>query len=111
MPLPILTAVFQDWQIPLVFLRATNILSNFEYTKTFISQDFQGILQPLSPQQLELKPEGERNWQWFMIHTQTQFEFGDDDRILYQNIRYKIMEKHQYILNGFFEYHIVKDYE
>ena len=36
-----------------------------------VTQEFfcRGSIQPFGPQQLKIKPEGERSWNWQMLHT------------------------------------------
>lgn len=72
-----------------------------------------GTIQPLNPRQIELKPEGQRAWQWLQIHVKASHAslLQPNDIIKYLGKTYKIMGQNDYSLNGYVEYHAVKDYQ
>jgi hypothetical protein len=74
--------------------------------------DFVGAVQPLSARKLEFKPEGLRAFKWLQIYCQAgTLELKEGDRIVYAGERFKVMADLDYRLNGYVEYHVVKDYE
>lgn len=96
---------------PLIFekLQITNVNGLAQkvaiYIKTLAS------IQPLSSRALLVKPEGQRSWKWFQIHTATNVDLTNNDRIKIRGILYKVMAKFDYSRNGFFEFHVVTDFE
>jgi len=73
---------------------------------------FQGVIQPLSPKAIALKPEGQRAWTWLQIHCFAgSLNLTTNDRIIYNGSRYKVMAVLDYSLNNYIEYHVVRDYQ
>ena len=72
----------------------------------------QGVMQPLKMEEINLKPEGQRAWEWYQLHVQAnQVRIPVGKIVTFKNKKYKIMAMKDYSLNGYFEYHIVRDYE
>lgn len=73
---------------------------------------FRGVIQPLQPKTIALKPEGQRAWEWLQIHCFSgPLNLDDDDQIIWQGRNYKVMGVYNYELNGYIEYHLVRDYQ
>ncbi len=74
---------------------------------------FRGTIQPLSPREINLKPEGQRSWEWLQIHclTNDASVLKPNDRVYINKQLYKIMGQNDYSLNGYIEYHAIKDYQ
>ena len=74
---------------------------------------FHGIVQPLSPKQLILKPEGERAWTWLQIHIQANspVKLNTNDRLIYNGLKYKVMNQLDYSANNYIEIHCVQDFQ
>lgn len=73
---------------------------------------FQGMIQPLSPRSIQLKPEGQRDWTWLQIHAVSgSLNLKPNDQIIYNSVKYKIMAALDYSLNGYIEYHAANDFQ
>lgn len=110
--MPNMAGTLSGWQAPLQLIRITQTMSegDVEYSEELIT--FQGVWQPLKDEQLQFKPEGQRSWKWFWIHAVAgTLNLDTADKIVFNGERYKVMDKKDYSLNGFVEYHVVKDYE
>lgn len=70
----------------------------------------QAVCQPFSPEQLEVKTEGQRSWKWSTLHCIPDLVLNTNDRIIFDNIHYKVMQKLDYTRYGYLEYHIVEDF-
>lgn len=70
----------------------------------------QGVIQPLGLRELELKPEGERSWQWYTIHATTDLVLQTEDVVGYNGERYRVMNTGGYSDYGFVKYEVVKSY-
>lgn len=68
------------------------------------------VRQAFTPEQLALKPEGERSWKWYTLHTLPDICLKTDDIIMLHGLRMRIMEISGYAEYGFNEYHAIEDY-
>jgi hypothetical protein len=71
---------------------------------------FDGSLQPLKPQSLMLKPEGQRSWRWWTLWTESFMNVGDKI-VDYYGKRYKIMSTANWSGGGYYEYELVEGFE
>lgn len=100
------------WEIPLTLVRVVQGINEGELTTTEQTINFMGVWQPLSSERLELKPEGQRSWEWVWIHAKSSsLNLETADKVIFNNRRYKVMSKKDYGLNSFVEYELVRDYE
>ena len=73
---------------------------------------FYGTIQPLSPREIELKPEGQRSFTWLQIHCASRaLNLIPGQKIKWNGKVYKVMARLDYDLNGFLEFHVVQDYK
>lgn len=81
-----------------------------EETKTV--DTLTGFWQPYSDEDLQLIPEGQRNWRWFAFHVQ-----GPHDRLNFEEvvtikgIDYRVMAIADFSDENYVEYRLVKDYD
>lgn len=107
-----MSAAFSGWTMPITLVVIKQRIIEGFNKDVGSNKTFNGTIQPLSPKQLILKPEGERAWEWIMIHCETgELLLDDGDRIVYNGKTYKVMGNNDYSLNNFNEYHLVRDYE
>ena len=100
------------WEIPLTLEKITQSIVEGDRVTTTQRIDFLGVFQPLRQEQLQFKPEGERSWSWFWIHAKVgTLSLQTQDKIIFNNERYKIMAVKDYSLYGYIEYELIKDYE
>ncbi len=105
-------AAFAGWMKPITLIRITQSITDGLVTDNEASITFQGTIQPLSPRMIALKPEGQRAWEWLQIHAFAgSLNLDDNDRISYNDKRFKVMATNDYSLNNYIEYHVVRDYE
>lgn len=110
--MPNMAGTLTGWEAPLELIRLSQVMSEGDVSTTEQTITFQGVWQPLKDEQLQFKPEGQRSWKWFWIHAKAgTLNLNTADKIIFQGERYKVMDKKDYSLNGFVEYHVVKDYE
>ena len=111
MPLPQIQVAFNGWQSSVVLKKLTSLIVDFEKVTSEQDFNFSGVVQPLMAEELRLKPLDQRSWEWLMIHTRTSAEIFTNDLIKYNGKEYKVMFEKNYSLNGYYEYHLVKNYE
>lgn len=110
--MPQMSAAFMGWKVNLALLRITQEISDGFLIDFQETVNVQGTWQPLDPEEIELKPEGQRSWEWIDLHIEgAKLLFDTNDRVLYNSIRYKVMARKDYTLNNFSEYHLVRDYD
>lgn len=110
MSMPNVSIALGDWLTPLTFDRITQTIVDHEVVNVSSVISFNGTIQPLSPRQVVLKPEGQRQWIWVQIHAEPETTLYPHDTISDENHSYRIMAVLDYTPEGFIEYHAVQDY-
>ena len=67
-------------------------------------------IQPLSPQRIDMKPEGERAWKWWMIHTLNDLAAKVGDILEIAGVGYRLMACTDYSAAGYSMFEAVEDY-
>lgn len=110
--MPQIEAAFNGWLYPIKLGIVTQEIVNGDNIVTINYITFDGVVQPLTAEQLRLKPEGSRSFKWFMIHCfSSSLNLRTNDIILYKNEKYKVMGKWDWSLDGFIEYHICEEFQ
>lgn len=110
--MPQMKAAFSGWQSNITVQHITQEIEN-----GFVKQNercvcLKGTWQPLSPEEIALKPDGQRSWEWIDLHIEgNKILFATNDLVIYRGIKYKIMAVKDYTLNNYSEYHLVLDYQ
>jgi len=107
-----MNAAFAGWFSPITLTVISQEINAGLVTDNETMVTFKGVIQPLSPEQIQLKPEAQRSFQWLQIHCKTGGDrLNTNDRIAYGGKKFKVMAPLDYSLNGFLEYHAIEDYE
>lgn len=111
--MPQMRAAFSGWARRITLTKRTQCVVDGLVQSIDSPFTFRGTIQPLSPKQIMLKPEGERAWQWLQIHCviTNLLPLQPADLITYNNVIYKVMGQIDYSLNGYVEYHAVQDFQ
>lgn len=105
-------AAFAGWMVKITinFIRQAQVngfIKDIEIPHTFM-----GTVQPLDPDEIKLKPEGQRSWEWLDIHCFSgNLNLETNDKIIFNKIKYKVMAVKDWSLNNYIEYHLVRDYQ
>lgn len=99
-----------NWFQPNVFTRITTEDKGFQVVETREEINFIGVVQPLNGRELEMKPEGQRMWEWLTVHAQPTLVLLPDEVIEYLGKKYRVMRQKNYKIYGYVEYHLVEDY-
>lgn len=108
--LPQVDEVLPDWFQPLTFDIITKSLINYELQEVIVSVKTQGVRQPMTAQQLSIKPEGQRAWKWETIHCLPNVPLKIDDIVVFGNQKYRVMQKWDWSEYGYQEVHICQGY-
>lgn len=109
--LPDLSSGILDWFQSVQYIKVTKVVVNYEIVELLNQYAFQGVCQPLSPTKIQMKKEGQRNWEWMQIHALPTLILVNDDIIYIENTRYRIEDNLNYSKYGYVEYHAVNDYQ
>lgn len=69
------------------------------------------VKQSFTSRQLQIKPEGQRGWQWYKIHMLNNIKLKLDDRFLMNAVKYRVMRSSEYTEYGYTEYEVIEDYQ
>lgn len=95
---------------PIAMGLITKIVERFNVKEEVVTIHSRGVIQPLSAQQLNMKPEGQRLWKWLQVHCLPDLILKIDDRVTYDGMRFRVMAKSDYSRYGYLEYHLCEDY-
>jgi hypothetical protein len=109
--LPDVSGAMRNWFQTMTFTTIVKDVVNFEVTEIKTDITFQGVIQPFSKQDLQMKPEGQRAWRWYTLHTETQLELDPDEEVEYLGLTYRVKGKGIYNPYGYYEYELVEDYQ
>ena len=99
------------WMQPLSFVLVGKEIVDHVETETFVTKRTFGVRAPLKPQELAIKPEGQRAWHWEKIHAHPNLALSVDDIIVFGELRYRVMGKSDYAEYGYIEYEICEGYD
>lgn len=111
MAIPQIQSAFNGWESPITLIKLTSSLVDYQKVSVREEIKFKGVVQPLTPEALKLKPLESRSWKWLMIHSKAGAEIFTNDLIEFDGEEFEVKFENDYKLNGFFEYHLVKNYE
>lgn len=73
--------------------------------------NFDGVIQPLKPEEIKVKEEAQWSWDWYWFHTLPGVKLATNDRVVYKDTEYKVMAVKDYSDYGHIEYHCIKDWQ
>lgn len=110
--MPQMDQTLNGWEVPLTLVKIVQNVIEGDLVTEEQRISFLGVWQPLKDEALQFKEPAQRSWEWIWIHAKaTTLNLDTADKVIFNNKRYKVMEKKDYTLNGFVEYQLVRDYE
>ncbi len=109
-PLPSMRETLTGWFRPLILTRVTKKVVDFEVSETRVEVNCMGVIQPFGPRELKIKPEGERSWNWQMLHTTPDVALKNDEEFTIRGTRYRVMSQKNWTEYGYIAYELVQDY-
>lgn len=101
-----------EWEQPISLGIVTQSVDMGDLVETIKTVNFNAVIQPLSAERLQLKPEQVRSWQWIWIHAKTSdLNLETQDKIIYKGTRFKVMAVKKYDDYGFREYECCEDFQ
>lgn len=108
---PNVADVLEGWMSTVTAGKVTKTIDDGEVKETVEFFNFQGMVQPYSPIDLQVLAEGERHWEWVKVYTQYT-NLKVDDQLVINGKTYRIMHKtfYEQFGYGFYRYDMVNDY-
>lgn len=98
------------WFQKITLIKVKKIINDFEISESRIPFTTNGVIQPLSGRQLEMKPEGQRSWDWLELHCENGLTLTTDEVVEYRGTKYRIIQQKAYTAYGYAYYQMVNDY-
>ena len=108
--LPSMNGTVQGWFRPLVLGRITKSIVEGETKEAVFEQRCSGVIQPFDDRKLKVKPEGQRSWNWQMLHTTPNVQLRNDEEFKIKGTPYRVMSQKDYSEYGYITYELVQDY-
>ena len=100
------------WLRPIVAKRMQKEVFNHKVQEISITLNLRACVQPLSPTQVLLKPEGQRTWVWKMLHVPNDNPLlKPDDRVIIDGVFFRVMGIYPYEADGYRQYDCTQDYQ
>lgn len=110
--LPQMNKPIEGWSVPITLLKITQGILNGKKTEKTQEITFSGTVQPFTAEKLSALPEGMRSWSWIWIHCVAgSLNLQTQDKIIFNNVRYKVMSIKDYSLYNYIEYELCQDYQ
>lgn len=110
--LPQLNNPVASWSVPITLIKIVQSIVDGDREETQQKITFKGVVQPLTAEQLQFRPEGERSWEHLWIHCLAgTLNLKTQDKIIFNNKRYKVLEIKDYSLYAYIEYMVIEDYQ
>lgn len=108
--LPQMADVLQDWFQPIKAMKVIKIQNQYETIERGDPIYFRGVLQP-KQRDLDIKIEGERNWDPFSLWCETSVRLDTDDVVWIANRRYRVLSVNDFSAYGYLQYDVLQDYD
>ena len=108
--LPSMRGTLLGWFRPLTLIQIVKTVVDFETREVRREISCGGVIQPCGSEELKIKPEGQRTWNWQMLHTTPDVMLDNDEEFTIKGTRYRVMEQTDYSDYGYITYELVQDY-
>ncbi len=108
--LPNMSSTLSGWMRPITLGFVEQVNNSGSIKEIVRELQTNGVYQPLRPQLLQTKPEGQRHWEWQMLHCQPGLPIRPGSIVVLEGNKFRVMAKNDYSAYGYIEYHLVEDY-
>lgn len=105
---PNVNSVFSNWTSPVQLRLVSRSVSDFEAKETTLDVvPFEAVMQAMRNQQVDRKPEGERQWKWWDVWTDKKIAL--DSVVQDQNgAQFRVRSVNDWSQAGFFKYEMTE---
>lgn len=108
--LPTVHTTILGWFRPLVLGRVTKTIVEGEVKNAVSEQKCRGVIQPFDDRKLRLKPEGERSWDWQMLHVTPDVKLANGEVFKIKGVPFRVMGQKNWSEYGYLTYELVQNY-
>ena len=111
--LPDVSEVMNGWEVSMTANYVTQAVVDGNVVDTPVVKNIKGISQPLKAEEVALKDEGQRSWNWVLVQVREDIygELFTTQILIINSVPHKIMAKKDWTLDGYREYHVIRDFE
>ena len=102
--------VMKSWFRRIELIKIVKEVVDFEIVEREIAYMTKGVFLPLGLDELEMKPEGQRDWRWSNLWIDASMVLISDDKISIDGKRFRVSGTALFTEYGYSLYHIVEDY-
>lgn len=109
-PGPIMHDGIFSLMVNMTLLLLSNNIVNFRTSLIRTEIKTMGVFQPLVEDKIEQNPEGQRDWATHSLHSLPNLFAKVNDRVVFDDITYKVMSRKDWRINGYMYYELIEDY-
>lgn len=110
--LPNMANTIKSWFLAISFKIKKRERQGIDYVESTESViNTMGVVQPLTMEELRIKPEGCRSWEWLLIHCLPDVELNVNQYIEYDGKTYKVMASKNFEKYGYRRYTVLEAYK
>lgn len=110
--MPDVSIAIDGWEADVIVNQRRQTMVDGDVVYKNVIVKMRAVIQPLKMSEIELKPEAERDWQWYYLHIKSNYTpLSVNQQVFIKGNPYKVMRVKDYSRNGFFEYEIIRDYQ
>lgn len=109
--LPNVSEVIVSWFQPMTFKTLTQNIVDFKNVPLVNEIKSEGVIQPFTSKDLQVKPEGQRAWAWYMLHCLPDVVLKVGEYVLIDDVKYRVMKMTDYSDYGYFEYDVIEAFD
>lgn len=107
--LPNMSDVIIPWFLNISFEYVERVQQGADWVETDpITINTKGVVQPPSPKDLKILPEGSWAWEWLTIHCLPDVKIETNQYVIYDDKKYKVMSKKDWSKYGFIKYTLLE---
>lgn len=107
--LPNMSQTIKPWFLNITLEVVGRTMQGADWVETVIKTiNTKGVVQPPSPKDLKLLPEGAWAWEWLTVHTLPNTDIEPNQFIKYDGKTYKVMAKKDWSKYGYIKYTLLE---
>ena len=108
--LPDVSSALLNWLQPMQVNQIVKTTVNYSVVEKLTTINFEGVIEAGTPEQIMMKPEGQRSWKWVSIWTHSTVQLNTDDIVTSLGKSYRIKSKSDWYQYGYINYEAHEDY-
>lgn len=108
---PDVSGSLKDTFQTMVFTQILKAVDGYQAVEIPTNTTFEGVIQPFTKRDLQLKPEGERAWTWYKLWADPCLLLNTDDVVTYLGVQLRVMALTPWGIYNYVEYELVQDWQ